>query len=166
MLRIHEIRILVTGGTFDKSYDSLTGQLTFKTSHVRDILDQVRCKQATTLETVMLKDSLNFAPGDREKICHRCLQCPESRVLITHGTDTMVETARMIGARNRDKTVVLTGAMIPVTVMNSDAQFNLGFAFSAVQALPPGVYIAMNGKIFTWDNVRKNTQLGEFQTLD
>ncbi len=166
MLRIHEIRILVTGGTFDKSYEPLTGQLTFRTSHVRDILEQVRCKQATTLETVMLKDSLNFAPGDREAIRDRCLQCPEERVLITHGTDTMVETAQLIGAMAPDKTVVLTGAMIPVTVVNSDAQFNLGFAFSAVQALPPGVYIAMNGKIFTWDNVRKNTDMGEFQTLD
>jgi L-asparaginase len=165
MLRTHEIRILVTGGTFDKSYDSISGELTFRTSHVRDILDQVRCKQETTLETVMLKDSLNFAPGDRETIVERCGECPEKRVLITHGTDTMVETAALAGSREMNKTVVLTGAMIPVTVINSDAQFNLGFAFCAVQALPSGVYIAMNGKIFTWDNVRKNTELGEFQTL-
>lgn len=159
------IRVLVTGGTFDKSYDSRRGELTFTTSHVERILSTVQCRREVALETVMLKDSLFFEPGDREKIVDRCLGCPESRILITHGTDTMVETAWLIGRQGLRKTVVLTGAMVPVTVTDSDALFNLGFAFCAVQTLAPGVYIGMNGRIFAWDNVRKNTDLGEFEPL-
>jgi L-asparaginase len=157
------IRILITGGTIDKEYDPLTGELTFSKSHLLNMLNQVRCKVRVVLEEVMLKDSLQMMDEDREEILKKCIYCRENRMIVTHGTDTMVETAQFLGHHVKDKTVVLVGAMIPYTFGASDALFNLGCAFSAVQALNPGVYITMNGKIFHWDNVRKNKESGVFE---
>lgn len=157
------IRILITGGTIDKEYDPLTGELTFSKSHLSNMLNQVRCKVRVILEEVMLKDSLQMMDEDRMEILKRCNESPEGKIIVTHGTDTMVETARVLGDRARGKTVVLVGAMIPYAFGASDALFNLGCAFSAVQALQPGVYITMNGRIFHWDNVRKNRESGVFE---
>ncbi len=159
------IRILITGGTIDKEYDPLSGELTFSKSHLSNMLNQVRCKVRLNLEEVMLKDSLQMKGEDREDILKKCLNCLENKIIVTHGTDTMVETARVLGDKLRGKTVVLVGAMIPYAFGASDALFNLGSAFSAVQALPQGVYITMNGRIFHWDNVRKNKESGEFEEL-
>ena len=159
------IRILITGGTIDKEYDPLTGELTFPKSHLSNMLNQVRCRASCVLEEVMLKDSLQMGSEDREEILKKCADCLENRIIITHGTDTMVETAQVLGKNVKRKTVVLVGAMIPYAFDASDALFNLGCAFSAVQALQPGVYITMNGKIFTWNNVRKNKESGEFEEL-
>ncbi|MCJ7782686.1 MAG: asparaginase [Desulfobacterales bacterium] len=159
------IRILITGGTIDKEYDPLTGELTFPKSHLSHMLNQVRCKVRFILEEMMLKDSLEMRGEDREEILKKCIHCPENRVVVTHGTDTMVETARVLGRNVEGKAVVLVGAIIPYTLGASDALFNLGCAFSAVQTLQPGVYITMNGKIFLWDNVRKNKESGEFEEL-
>jgi L-asparaginase len=159
------IRILITGGTIDKEYDPLRGELTFSKSHLSNMLNQVRCKVRFILEGIMLKDSLEMKGEDREEVLKKCINCSEDRVIVTHGTDTMVETARFLGKNVKSKTVVLVGAMIPYTLGASDALFNLGCAFSAVQALQPGVYITMNGKIFLWDNVRKNKESGEFEEI-
>ncbi len=159
------IRILVTGGTLDKEYNQLNGELVFTKTHLTDILRQAKCTATVSIETVMLKDSLFMADADRELILARAAAAPEDKIIITHGTDTMPETARLIGAANTGKTVVLLGAMIPYSFVNSDALFNLGCAFTAVQLLPPGAYITMNGKVFPWDNVRKNRDKGEFEPL-
>jgi len=159
------LRILITGGTIDKEYDPLTGELTFPKSHLSNMLNQVRCKVKFVLEEVMLKDSLQMTSEDREEILKKCIDCLENKIIVTHGTDTMVETTRILGKNVRSKTIVLVGAMIPYAFGASDALFNLGCAFSAVQALPQGVYITMNGKIFTWDNVRKNKESGEFEEI-
>jgi len=159
------VRILITGGTIDKEYDPLTGELIFSKSHLSKMLSQVRCKVRFVLEEVMLKDSLEMRGEDREEILKKCTSRAETKIIVTHGTDTMVETARFLGKSVKDKTVVLVGAMIPYAFGASDALFNLGCAFSAVQALQPGVYITMNGKIFPWSNVRKNRESGEFEEL-
>ena len=162
------IRILITGGTIDKEYDPMTGELTFAKSHLSNMLNQVRCKVRVAVEEIMLKDSLKMQREDREEILKRCIDCAENKIVVTHGTDTMVETAQVLGKTikdKRDKTVVLVGAMIPYAFGASDALFNLGCAFTAVQALKQGVYITMNGKIFSWDNVRKNKESGEFEEL-
>jgi len=165
MKREDALRILITGGTIDKEYNPLTGELTFAKSHLSKMLDQVRCQVEFVLEEVMLKDSLQMGSEDREWILRKCIESAESKIIVTHGTDTMVETAQVLGKHIRGKTVVLVGAMIPYAFGASDALFNLGCAFSAVQALPPGVYITMNGKIFSWDNVKKNKGSGEFEEL-
>jgi L-asparaginase len=165
MKREESIRILITGGTIDKGYDPLTGELPFAKSHLSNMLNQVRCKVRFVLEEVMLKDSLQMMSEDREEILKRCIDYLEKKIIVTHGTDMMVETARVLGKNVKGKTVVLVGAMIPYAVGISDALFNLGCAFSAVQALQQGVYITMNGKIFTWDNVRKNKESGQFEKL-
>ena len=159
------IRILITGGTIDKEYDPLTGELIFAKSHLSNILNQVRCKVRSVLEEVMLKDSLQMRSEDREEILKKCVDCLENRIIVTHGTDTMVETGRVLGSNVKGKTIVLVGAMIPYAFGASDALFNLGCAFAAVQALRQGVYITMNGKIFPWDNVIKNKESGEFEKL-
>lgn len=159
------IRILITGGTIDKEYDPLRGELTFSRSHLSNMLNQVRCKVRFILEEIMLKDSLEMRGEDREEIVRKCIHCSENNVVVTHGTDTMVETARFLGKKVKDKTVVLVGAMIPYAFGASDALFNLGCALSAVQTLSPGVYITMNGKIFFWNNVRKNKESGEFEEM-
>lgn len=159
------IKILVTGGTFDKEYNEINGTLYFKDTHINEMLRLGRCRLETSLRTVMMIDSLEMTEADRQLILEHCKKSPENKIVITHGTDTMVETARVLAHGLAGKTIVLTGAMIPYAFGSSDGLFNLGSALSFVQALPPGVYIAMNGKYFTWDNVRKNRERGEFEEI-
>lgn len=160
------IRIFVTGGTFDKEYDELQGKLQFRDSHLADMLHLGRCRMPVEIRTLMLVDSLDMSEADRELIARHCRKAPEDRIVITHGTDTMVETARALAAAELNKTVVLTGALIPIAFGSSDGLFNLGGALTAVQVLPAGVYITMNGRIFPWDDVRKNRETGYFERLD
>jgi L-asparaginase len=158
------IRIFVTGGTFDKQYNELTGTLAFRETHLPEMLRLGRSRVEVAISTLMMIDSLDMTAADRERIVAECRQAHETRIVITHGTDTMVETARALaGARLADKTVVLTGAMVPYAFGSSDGLFNLGSALSFVQALPPGVFIAMNGRCFAWDRVRKNRDSGTFE---
>ena len=157
------IRILVTGGTFDKEYNELNGSLFFKDSHLPEMLKLGRCKLEVDIRTLMLVDSLDMTEQDRRLIVDHCSRIQEDRILITHGTDTMDQTARELGQANLDKTIVLTGAMIPYKFGSSDGLFNLGSALAFVQSLPRGVYIAMNGRYFYWDHVRKNRSTGEFE---
>ena len=157
------IRIFVTGGTFDKEYNELDGKLFFKDTHVAEMLALGRCKLNAEIRTLMMIDSLDMADSDRRIILDNCVRCRESRILITHGTDTMEETARVLGEAGLDKTIVLTGAMVPYKFGSSDGLFNLGSALAFVQTLPTGVYIAMNGRSFSWDRVRKNVKTGEFE---
>jgi L-asparaginase len=159
------IRILVTGGTFDKEYNERTGQLSFKDTHLAEMLRLGRSRVEVNIRTVMMIDSLDMTDADRALIVQNCTQAPEERIVITHGTDTMTETAAAVAAAVHGKTVVLTGAMIPYAFGSSDGLFNLGSALSFVQVLPPGVYIAMNGKCFPWDRVRKNRERGEFEEI-
>jgi len=159
------IRILVTGGTFDKEYDELSGTLFFRDTHLPEVLSRGRCKLDVRMETVMMIDSLDMDDAGRSTIVARARDCEERAVVITHGTDTMVNTARALAEANiPDKTIVLTGAMVPYAFGSSDGLFNLGSAVSFVQVLPPGVYVAMNGQHFTWDAVRKNRESGCFET--
>ena len=159
------IRILVTGGTFDKEYNERTGQLYFKDTHLGEMLKRGRSRVPVTVRTVMMVDSLEMTDADRAVIVQNCLQSKEDRIVITHGTDTMTDTAAAIAGAVTGKTVVLTGAMIPWAFGSSDGLFNLGSALSFVQVLPPGVYVAMNGKSFPWDQVRKNRERGEFEEI-
>jgi L-asparaginase len=161
-----KIRLIITGGTFDKDYDVLKGELSFKQSHLPGILEQIRCTLPVSLEINQLIDSLEMGPEDRQKILTSCITATEKHILITHGTDTMIETAAVLGKAALEKTIVMTGAMVPYAVSNSDAVFNLGCGFCAVQLLGRGVYIAMNGRIFPWDGVRKNYSLGIFEAVD
>lgn len=158
------IRLLITGGTIDKQYNELDGELIFTQSGVEDMLAQGRAKLDMTFETVMLKDSLDMNDNDRQQILAACLACDESQIVITHGTDTMVETSQVLAAKINNKTIVLLGAMVPYAIKNSDALFNLGCAVAAVQTLENGVYITMNGKVFNFDEVVKNKSVGEFQS--
>ena len=160
-----KIRIIITGGTFDKQYDELKGEMTFKQTHLPEILRYTRCTVPIELEINQLIDSLDMQEQNRRRVLESCERCNEEQIVITHGTDTMTETARMIGNAALPKTIVLTGAMVPYAVIGSDAIFNLGCALSAVQILPHGVYIAMNGQVFAWDNVRKNRSRGVFERL-
>jgi len=160
------IRIFVTGGTFDKEYNELTGELFFKETHVPHMLMLGRCRVTVDVRTLMMVDSREITDEDRETITRNCVKAKEERILITHGTDTMVETTAVIAERVKDKTIVLTGAMVPYTFGSSDGLFNLGSALAFVQTLPHGVYIVMNGRYFTWDNVRKNKKTGEFEEID
>lgn len=157
------IRIFVTGGTFDKEYDELTGRLYFQDSHVPEMLRLGRANLKLEIRTLMMIDSLEMTNADREIILEQCRNAPESRIVITHGTDTMVETARVLAANMRDKTIVLTGAMVPYKFGSSDGLFNLGSALAFAQTLPAGVYVAMNGRYFPADRVRKNRQTGMFE---
>ena len=159
------IRILVTGGTFDKDYNERTGQLYFKDTHLAEMLQLGRSRVEVTIRTVMMIDSLEMTEADRALIVQNCIQSEEDRIVITHGTDTMTETAAAVAREVFGKTVVLTGAMIPYAFGSSDGLFNLGSALSFVQVLPPGVYIAMNGKCFPWNRVRKNRERGEFEEI-
>ncbi|HYT31587.1 MAG TPA: asparaginase domain-containing protein [Thermoanaerobaculia bacterium] len=159
------IRLLITGGTFDKEYDELSGRLFFKDTHVPEMLKLGRCGLDVAVRTVLMVDSLEMTDADRQAILANCRQAPETRIVITHGTDTMVETARVLAPAGDQKTIVLTGAMIPYAFGSSDGLFNLGSALSFVQVLPTGVYIAMNGRCFSWDRVRKNTALGVFEEV-
>lgn len=159
------IRVLVTGGTFDKEYDELTGRLFFKDTHIQEMLRLGRCRVPVTVETVMMVDSLEMTDADRMRIASICRQAPEDRIVLTHGTDTMVETAAVLAAAATGKSIVLTGAMVPWAFGSSDGLFNLGSALSFVQSLPAGVYVAMNGRWFTWDNVRKDRASGVFENV-
>ena len=159
------IRILVTGGTFDKEYNENTGQLFFKNTHIAEMLRLGRSRVVVTIRTIMMVDSLEMTEADRAVIVQNCRQSEENRIVVTHGTDTMTETAAAIAPAVSGKTVVLTGAMIPYAFGSSDGLFNLGSALSFVQVLPAGVYIAMNGKCFRWDRVRKNRERGEFEEI-
>lgn len=172
------IRIFVTGGTFDKEYNELTGALSFKHTHLSEMLRLGRSRIEVSISTLMMIDSLEMTAADRARIVEECGRAAETQILITHGTDTMVDTAAALaaivgdGSRSESttgsipgKTIVLTGAMIPYAFGSSDGLFNLGSALSFVQALPPGVYLAMNGRCFNWDRVRKNRDTGTFEDI-
>lgn len=160
------IRLFVTGGTFDKEYDEIHGTLDFRDTHLPQMLAMGRSRLDVKVRTLMMIDSLEMTEADRELIAANCLDAPEPHIVITHGTDTMVETARLLAETVSDKTIVMTGAMIPIAFGSSDGLFNLGGALTAVQVLSPGVYVTMNGRIFPWDNVRKNRDTGVFEALD
>ena len=159
------IRIIVTGGTFDKEYNERTGELYFQDTHLAEMLERGRSRVPVTIRTVMMIDSLEMTDADRAVIVQNCAQAPEDRIVVTHGTDTMTDTAAAIARVVAGKTVVLTGAMIPWAFGSSDGLFNLGSALSFVQVLPAGVYVAMNGKCFAWDKCRKNRERGEFEEI-
>jgi L-asparaginase len=159
------IQVFITGGTFDKEYNELNGSLYFKETHVQEMLEKGRSRLDLQTETLFMKDSLEFTDLDREKIQAACTAATSNRILITHGTDTMTQTAEFLADRVQDKTIVLTGAMIPYKFGSSDGMFNLGSALAFVQLLPPGVYISMNGKIFPAGHVRKNLARGEFEAI-
>jgi L-asparaginase len=159
------VRVLVTGGTFDKEYDELRGRLFFKDTHLPEMLRLARCRVDVRLRTLMMIDSLDMKDDDRRVVVESCRACEEDRIVVTHGTDTMVETARALLAAGLGKTVVLTGAMVPYAFGSSDGLFNLGSALSFAQVLAPGVYVAMNGRCFAGDRVRKNRDSGVFEEL-
>lgn len=159
------IKIIITGGTFDKEYNELTGQLFFKDTHLPEMLRLGRSTMDVKMETLFMMDSLEMNDDHRDLILSRCGESKESRIIITHGTDTIAETARYLSKKITAKTVVLTGAMIPYKFGSSDGLFNLGSALSFVQTLPAGVYVAMNGKYFHADKVRKNKKTGLFESL-
>ncbi len=159
------IRIFITGGTFDKEYNELQGRLFFRDTHLPEMLRLGRCHLELQTRTLMMVDSLEMTESDRDLIRDACLRAREQRILITHGTDTMEDTARHLGPSMTEKTVVLTGAMVPYAFGSSDGLFNLGSALAFVQTLPPGVYIAMNGRCFPWDRVRKNRATGTFEEI-
>jgi L-asparaginase len=157
------VRIFVTGGTFDKEYNELEGKLYFRDTHLPEMLALGRCKVRVDIRTLMMIDSLEMTETDRKIILDNCLKCKEDSIVITHGTDTMEETARVLGEASLKKTIILTGAMIPFKFGSSDGLFNLGSALAFAQSLPQGVYVAMNGRYFQWDSVRKNKKTGEFE---
>jgi len=159
------IKIIVTGGTFDKEYNPLTGQLSFNGTHVSEMLRLGRSRLHAHIVTVMMMDSLSMNDADRKKILKECQKTKEDKILITHGTDTMTETAKLLGHHIKDKTIILTGAMVPYAFGSSDGLFNLGSALAFLQTLPRGVYISMNGKYYHWDNVRKNKEIGLFEEI-
>jgi L-asparaginase len=161
------IQVFITGGTFDKEYNYITGQLYFKDSNVPSMLERVRCSAEYNVKTLMMVDSLDMTEADREIIAHSCRRCPYDRILITHGTDTMVLTAAYLAhAGIKDKTIVLTGAMVPYAFgTSSDGFFNLGSALAFLQTLPAGIYVAMNGRYFPWNAVRKNVKTGYFEEV-
>lgn len=159
------LRLIATGGTFDKHYNELTGVLGFSDSHLPAVMSRARLTIPVALETLPLLDSLDMQDADRQRVLAACQAAPEKAIVIVHGTDTMPQTAAVLGAANLGKTIILTGAMIPYEIANSDALFNLGFACGVAQTLPAGVYVGMNGQVFAWDNVTKNRAAGVFQPL-
>lgn len=159
------IKILITGGTFDKEYMELTGELIFKNTHVHEMLKLGRCGVEVKIRTLMMIDSLEMTEYHRNIILEKCRNSKEEKIIITHGTDSITETARLLVENVKDKTIVLTGAMIPYAFGSSDGLFNFGSALAFVQSLPHGVYIVMNGKYFNWDNVRKNKVTGKFEEI-
>ncbi|AMP02372.1 asparaginase family protein [Collimonas arenae] len=159
------LRIIATGGTFDKHYDEIAGKLTFAASHLPQVIQRARITVDIALEELPLLDSLDMQDIDRRRVLASCSHASEQAIVIIHGTDTMRDTAAVLGAAALDKTIVVTGAMIPYSIDNSDALFNFGFACGVAQVLPPGVYVAMNGKIFAWDKVEKNRAAGVFEPL-
>jgi len=159
------IRLFITGGTFDKDYDEIHGRLHFQDTHIHEMLRLGRCRLDVAVRTLMMVDSLDMSEDDRRLILENCRGAAEERIVVTHGTDTMPDTARVLGQAGLPKTIVLTGAMVPYAFGSSDGLFNLGSALSFVQSLPHGVYVAMNGRCFGWDNVGKNKALGVFEPL-
>jgi L-asparaginase len=157
------IRVFITGGTFDKEYDELSGRLYFRDTHLHEMLSRGRCRLDVSVRTLMMIDSLEMTDADRRLIVENCQNCTEGHIVVTHGTDTMADTGRALHEAAIGKTIVLTGAMIPYAFGSSDGLFNLGSALSFAQVLPPGVYIAMNGRFFAGDRVRKNRQTGVFE---
>lgn len=159
------LRIFITGGTFDKEYDEITGTLRFRDTHMAEMLRMGRCRLDVSIRTLMMVDSLDMKDEDRATIARNCRECDETRIVVTHGTDTMVKTAAVLAREVQGKTIILTGAMIPYAFGSSDGLFNMGSALSFAQVLPPGVYVAMNGRYFDWDNVEKNRDSGTFENL-
>ena len=159
------VRIFVTGGTFDKEYNELNGELFFKDTHIQEILKLGRCKVDLSVRTLMLVDSLEMTDIDRDNIVSSCKLATEDRIVITHGTDTMTTTAKILADNITKKTIVIPGAMIPYKFGSSDGLFNLGSALAFAQTLPHGVYVAMNGRYFNWNNVKKNRQTGFFEEI-
>ena len=159
------IKIFVTGGTFDKDYDEKNGKLYFKDTHMSEILNLGRSKVEVNIETLMMIDSLDMKETDRRLIVDSCESTNEKNIIVTHGTDTMTETAKKVGEKNLQKTIVLTGAMIPYKFGTSDGLFNIASALAYVQTLSSGVYVAMNGRVFTYDNVIKNKETGVFEEV-
>ena len=159
------IRLFITGGTIDKVYNQSNGELEFDQTHFPEILSRARIEVDLLIEELLLIDSLDMVDTDRELILDKCSKCDEKFILITHGTDTMCETARLLGENSIDKTIVLFGSMVPYSVSDSDAFFNFGYALGSLQLLKAGVYIAMNGRILPWNDVEKNRSLGIFETL-
>jgi L-asparaginase len=160
-----EIKVFITGGTFDKEYNELNGTLYFNETHLFEMLTLGRSRLDLSIHTLMLKDSLDFEEADRQLIANACNETTASKILITHGTDTMSNTASYLAKHCPNKTIVLTGAMVPYKFGSSDGMFNLGSALAFVQVLPTGIFIAMNGKIFEADKVIKNTNRGEFENI-
>lgn len=160
-----KIRVIITGGTFDKHYDELSGSLTFKDTHLAEILEYSRCTLPVELEINQLKDSLEMEDSDRAKIIKSCNESIEKMIVIIHGTDTITVTAELIQKKVKDKVVVLTGAMIPYSIRKSDALFNFGSALTSVQLLEKGVYVAMNGRVFEAGKVLKNREKGVFEEV-
>ncbi len=163
----HMIQVFITGGTFDKEYNFITGQLYFKDTHLHDMFERGRCALDVDIKTLMMTDSIEMTDSDRDIIIHNCKRSKSKDIIITHGTDRMVDTARALAEENiEDKTIVLTGAMIPYAFgTSSDGFFNLGSALAFSQSLEPGVYIVMNGRYFEWDNVQKNYKTGFFEEI-
>ena len=159
-------KIFITGGTFDKEYNELTGELYFNYTHMHELLKLGRCKVNVDIETIMMVDSLDMTKTQRTIIVQKCMDEPLKTIIITHGTDTMVKTAHALAENINDKTIILTGAMIPFKFGSSDGLFNMGSALAYAQALNQGIYIAMNGQIFNYKNVKKNTDLGVFEELE
>lgn len=166
MMDYENIRLFITGGTFDKEYNMITGQLFFEDTHLPEMLERGRCTLDVQFRTLMMIDSMEMTDADRELITSNCRSCKENHIVITHGTDTMTDTAKVLAQAALPKTIVLTGALIPYKFgTSSDGFFNLGSALAFVQTLPHGVYICMNGKYFQWDVVRKNKETGFFDRL-
>ena len=157
--------LLVTGGTFDKEYDEIHGTLEFRKTHLPDMLTMARSRIDVRIQTLMMIDSMEMTDEDRGSILNHCRNAAERHIVITHGTDTMVETARLLADESLNKTIVLTCAMIPIAFGSSDGLFNLGGALTAVQVIPAGVYVIMNGRVFRWDNVQKNPRTGVFEAI-
>ena len=164
LVNIMKIRLFITGGTIDKVYNQLNGELEFDQTHFPEILSRARLEVDLLIEQLLLIDSLDMVDADRELIVEKSTKCEEKHILITHGTDTMCETAKLLGESSIDKTIVLFGSMVPYAVNGSDAFFNFGCALGSLQLLEAGVYIAMNGRILPWTDVEKNRNLGIFQT--
>ena len=159
------IRIFITGGTFDKEYDEITGKLFFKDTHMREMLELGRSRLKVKIHTLMMIDSLEMTSADRNIIAENCKNAEEDQIVITHGTDTMTETGRVLAEAKLDKTIVLFGAMIPYKFGTSDGLFNLGSAVGFVQSLQHGVYIVMNGRCFDYNKVQKNRETGVFEAI-
>ncbi|MCH1517940.1 MAG: asparaginase [Flavobacteriaceae bacterium] len=160
------IQLIVTGGTFDKTYDHINGKLFFERTHIPKMLERSRCKLPVHITPLLLKDSLAFTEDDLQQIEQACIVTASKSIVITHGTDTMVDTAKRLAKLKLEKTILLTGAMIPYAFgSSSDGFFNLGCALAFSQTLPPDVYITMQGQFFKWNEVQKNKALGVFEKI-